>query len=74
VLVFLHTQVTNARSEGFNRQVKHIKHAAYGFRNRANYRRSVRLHCTPSTRPARISPSPVKVEEARKYPWKRSAV
>jgi transposase len=52
VLVFLQTQVTNARTEGFNRQVKHIKRAAYGFRNRHNYRHRVRLHCTRSTRPA----------------------
>jgi transposase len=60
VLVFLHTQITNARTEGFNRQIKHIKRAAYGFRNRDNYRRRVRLHCTRSTRPrqAGISPQP----------------
>jgi transposase len=51
VLVFLQTKITNARTEGFNRQVKHIKRAAYGFRNRSNYRRRVRLHCTRSTRP-----------------------
>jgi transposase len=51
VLVFLQTRITNARTEGFNRQVKHIKRAGYGFRNRTNYRRRVRLHCTRSTRP-----------------------
>jgi transposase len=51
VLVFLQTEITNARTEGFNRQIKHIKRAAYGFRNRNNYRRRVRLHCTRSTRP-----------------------
>ena len=42
---------SNARTEGFNRQIKHIKRAAYGFRNRTNYRRRVRLHCTRSTTP-----------------------
>jgi transposase len=51
VLVFLQTQITNARTEGFNRKIKHIKRAAYGFRNRTNYRRRVRLHCTRSTTP-----------------------
>jgi hypothetical protein len=51
VLVFLHTRITNARTEGFNRQVKHIKRAGYGFRNRSNYRHRVRLHWTRSTRP-----------------------
>ena len=50
VLVFLQTRITNARTEGFNRQVKHVKRAAYGFRNREHYRRRVRLHCTRSTR------------------------
>ena len=51
VLVFLQTRVTNARTEGFNRQIKHVKRAGYGFRNRTNYRQRVRLHCTRSTRP-----------------------
>ena len=51
VLVFLQTTITNARTEGFNRQIKHVKRAAYGFRNRTNYRNRVRLHCTRSTRP-----------------------
>lgn len=61
MLVFLQTNITNARTEGFNRQVKHAKRAAYGFRNRDNYRRRLRLHCTRSpTRPstARISQQP----------------
>lgn len=52
VLVFLQTRITNARTEGFNRQIKHIKRAGYGFRNRTNYRHRVRLHCTRSTRPS----------------------
>lgn len=61
VLVFLQTRITNARTEGFNRQVKHVKRAGYGFRNRDNYRRRVRLLCTRSpTRPstARIRQQP----------------
>jgi transposase len=55
VLVFLTTGLTNARTEGTNRLIKHVKRAACGFRNRDNYRRRVRLHCTRRSRrmPAR---------------------
>ena len=44
--VFLTTGLTNARTEGTNRLIKQVKRAACGFRNRENYRRRVRLHCT----------------------------
>ena len=44
--VFLITGLTNARTEGTNRLIKQVKCAACGFRNRDNYRRRVRLHCT----------------------------
>jgi hypothetical protein len=44
--VFLTTDLTNARAEGTNRLIKQVKRAACGFRNRENYRRRVRLHCT----------------------------
>lgn len=50
VEVFLTTGITNARTEGTNRLVKGVKRAACGFRNRDNYRRRVRLHCTRRTR------------------------
>jgi len=55
VLVFLQTGLTNARTEGTNRLIKHIKRSACGFRSRSNYRRRVRLHCTRRSRrlPAR---------------------
>jgi transposase len=57
VLVFLQTGLTNARTEGTNRLIKHVKRTACGFRNRDNYRRRVRLHCTRRSRrmPARQS-------------------
>jgi transposase len=60
VLVFLQTGLTNARTEGTNRLVKHIKRTACGFRNRDNYRRRVRLHCTRRSRrmPARNPAAP----------------
>ncbi len=48
--VFLTTGITNARTEGTNRLIKQVKRAACGFRNRDNYRRRVRLHCTRRTR------------------------
>jgi transposase len=48
--VFLSTGITNARTEGTNRLIKQVKRAACGFRNRDNYRRRVRLHCTRRTR------------------------
>jgi transposase len=48
--VFLTTEITNARTEGTNRLIKQVKRAACGFRNRENYRRRVRLHCTRRTR------------------------
>jgi transposase len=47
---FLTTGLTNARTEGTNRLIKQVKRAACGFRNRDNYRRRVRLHCTRRTR------------------------
>jgi transposase len=50
VEVFLTTGITNARTEGTNRLIKQVKRAACGFRNRENYRRRVRLHCTRQTR------------------------
>ena len=48
--VFLTTGLTNARTEGTNRLIKQVKRADTGFRNRENYRRRVRLHCTRHTR------------------------
>jgi hypothetical protein len=48
--VFLTTGLTNARTEGTNGLIKQVKRAACGFRNRENYRRRVRLHCTRHTR------------------------
>ena len=63
--VFLTTGLTNARTEGTNRLIKQVKRAACGFRNRDNYRRRVRLHCTRRTRrlSARNRRCPPKIEE-----------
>ena len=50
VLAFLHTGLTNARTEGYNRLVKQVKRVACGFRNTENSRRRIRFHCTRAQR------------------------
>jgi transposase len=45
----------NARTEGTNGLIKQVKRAAGGFRNRENYRRRARLHCTRHTRRMSVS-------------------
>ncbi|WHU47074.1 ISL3 family transposase [Gordonia sp. L191] len=50
VLAFLHTGITNARTEGYNRLVKQVKRVACGFRNTENSRRRIRFHCTRTQR------------------------
>ena len=42
------TGLSNARSEGYNRIVKHVGRIAFGFRNPDNQRRRVRWACTAS--------------------------
>jgi transposase len=49
---FIHSGVTNARTEGINRLVKQVKRSACGFRNTANSRRRIRFHCTRTARAA----------------------
>jgi transposase len=44
ILVALTEQVTNARTEGFNRVIKQVKRVACGFRNMDNYRRRIMSH------------------------------
>jgi transposase len=46
ILAFLHTGITNARTEGINRLVKQVKRSACGFRTITNQHRRVRFHCT----------------------------
>lgn len=43
VEAFLRLRVTNARTEGYNRQIKQIKRVACGFRNQDNYQRRIML-------------------------------
>jgi transposase len=57
---FLHTGLTNARTEGINRVIKDVGRRACGFRNPDNHRRRVRFHCTRQSRrvPARTAAVP----------------
>lgn len=52
---FLHTKITNAKSEGYNRVVKLDARNAFGYRNPANQR--LRTRCA-TTRQARRDPNP----------------
>jgi transposase len=48
ILAFLHTKITNAKSEGYNRVVKLDARNAYGYRNPANQR--LRTRCATTRR------------------------
>jgi transposase len=52
ILVALTEQVTNARTEGFNRIIKQSKTVGCGFRNMTNYQRRILTHIAV-TRPRR---------------------
>jgi len=52
VLVALTEQVSNARTEGFNRIIKQVKRVGCGYRNMTNYRRRILTHIAV-TRPCR---------------------
>jgi transposase len=53
ILVALTEEVTNARTEGFNRIIKQTKRVACGFRNMDNYQRRIMSHIALTrTRPA----------------------
>ncbi len=49
ILAFIDTGITNAATEANNRLVKDAARIAFGFRNLANQRRRVRLHCKRTT-------------------------
>jgi transposase len=44
IQVALTEQVTNARTEGFNRIIKQVKRVGCGFRNVDNYQRRIMAH------------------------------
>lgn len=55
IIAALQTGLSNARTEGYNRIVKHVGRIAFGFRNPQNQRRRVRWACTRRSR--RVTPS-----------------
>ena len=50
MILAIETGLSNARSEGYNRIVKHVGRIAFGFRNPDNQRRRVRWACTRQSR------------------------
>jgi len=46
------TGISNGRTEGYNRIVKHVGRIAFGFRNTANQKRRIRFACTRASRRA----------------------
>lgn len=55
MVLAVETGLSNARSEGYNRIVKHVGRIAFGFRNPENQRRRVRWACTRQSRRASSS-------------------
>jgi transposase len=50
MILAIETGLSNARSEGYNRIVKHVGRVAFGFRTPENQRRRVRWACTRQSR------------------------
>ena len=50
IIAGLHTGISNGRTEGYNRIVKHIGRIAFGFRNQDNQKRRIRYACTRKSR------------------------
>ena len=46
------TGISNGRTEGYNRIVKHVGRIAFGFRNTTNQKRRIRFACTRASRRA----------------------
>jgi len=46
------TGISNGRTEGYNRIVKHVERIAFGFRNTTNQKRRIRFACTRASRRA----------------------
>lgn len=55
MILAITTGLSNARSEGYNRIVKHVGRIAFGFRTPENQRRRVRWACTRQSRRASSS-------------------
>jgi transposase len=60
VITAIRTGLSNARSEGYNRIVKHVGRIAFGFRTPDNQRRRVRWACTRQSRRTPSSTKPLR--------------
>jgi transposase len=58
IIAGLHTGISNIRTEGDNRIVKHIGRIAFGFRNEANQKRRIRYACTRRSWASTSGPQP----------------
>jgi transposase len=58
IIAGLHTGISNGRTEGYNRIVKHIGRIAFGFRNQDNQKRRIRYACTRKSRTSTSSAEP----------------
>ncbi len=58
IIAGLLTGISNGRTEGYNRIVKHVGRIAFGFRNQDNQKRRIRYACTRRSR--RVSTSGLK--------------
>ena len=61
IIAGLHTGISNGRTEGYNRIVKHIGRIAFGFRNQDNQKRRVRYACTRKSRASTSHAKPCKL-------------
>ena len=52
------TGISNGRTEGYNRIVKHVGRTAFGFRNTENHKRRIRFACTRASRRASTRTQP----------------
>jgi hypothetical protein len=55
VIAGILTGISNGRTEGYNRIVKHVGRIAFGFRNQENHKRRIRYACTRASRRAPTS-------------------
>jgi transposase len=63
---YIHTGITNARTEGYNRLVKQVTRVGCGFRNTENSARRIRFHCTGKQRaeqPRLQAHCPIKIKD-----------
>lgn len=55
IIAALQTRLTNARTEGYNRIIKHVGHIAFGFGNPDNQQHQIRWACTRQSQ--QVTPS-----------------